>query len=150
MTETDVFWFIFLFKLLNSQIPMDDDVDFRPVRKNGFTWPFNLFQVISWVIFLFSTISFYFLVTPIFQYSHRIFALVAYSLFTVLTIVYGFYTTYIDPTEENIAIERSKTTGDIFFTELSKFCTICQCHVKDKTKHCGVCNRCTENFDHHW
>ena len=29
------------------------------------------------------------------------------------------------------------------------FCSVCQAYVQIKTKHCGPCNRCCEEFDHH-
>ena len=28
-------------------------------------------------------------------------------------------------------------------------CKACKTHVLDRSKHCGVCNRCVEKFDHH-
>ena len=36
-----------------------------------------------------------------------------------------------------------------YATELKQFCTVCNTHVKPRTKHCGQCNRCAEIFDHH-
>ena len=29
------------------------------------------------------------------------------------------------------------------------FCNICDSYVQARTKHCGPCNRCCEEFDHH-
>ena len=29
------------------------------------------------------------------------------------------------------------------------YCNICDAYVQPKTKHCGPCNRCCEDFDHH-
>ena len=29
------------------------------------------------------------------------------------------------------------------------YCTNCDAHVQDKSKHCKRCNRCVSNFDHH-
>jgi len=29
------------------------------------------------------------------------------------------------------------------------YCNICSAYVQVKTKHCGPCNRCCEEFDHH-
>ena len=29
------------------------------------------------------------------------------------------------------------------------FCQVCGTHVLDRSKHCGVCNRCVDVFDHH-
>jgi palmitoyltransferase ZDHHC1/11 len=28
-------------------------------------------------------------------------------------------------------------------------CTICRSYVGNHTKHCGACNKCTDEFDHH-
>ncbi len=35
-------------------------------------------------------------------------------------------------------------SGDFEF-----FCHVCGTHVLDRTKHCGICNRCVDVFDHH-
>lgn len=29
------------------------------------------------------------------------------------------------------------------------FCTVCDKYVEERTKHCGACNRCCFEFDHH-
>ena len=36
-----------------------------------------------------------------------------------------------------------------FETSLGQVCTVCNTHVKERTKHCGQCNRCVDRFDHH-
>ena len=34
-------------------------------------------------------------------------------------------------------------------TGFEHHCLICKTNVRKKSKHCGQCNRCTEEFDHH-
>lgn len=37
----------------------------------------------------------------------------------------------------------------IVSAEFQYYCKLCGTHVLDRTKHCGICNRCVEVFDHH-
>ena len=34
-------------------------------------------------------------------------------------------------------------------TKYDRYCQWCQSHVQQNSKHCGQCNRCTSDFDHH-
>ena len=71
--------------------------------------------------------------------------------FNAAVFVLAFATTIIDPSDQLVRLERyCKMTNQEFPEEqYDRFCQWCESHVQDKSKHCGKCNRCTSNFDHH-
>ena len=84
-------------------------------------------------------------------------------LTTVFTVSFAFtaYLTYVCtvavPTDVLVSKQRElRNKGEIFDNVwedtgevMELFCNICQAYVQEGTKHCGPCNRCCEEFDHH-
>lgn len=58
---------------------------------------------------------------------------------------------WIDPTDQIVRLDRYCKLKNQEFPEndYERFCQWCECHVQKKSKHCGKCNRCTSDFDHH-
>lgn len=56
-----------------------------------------------------------------------------------------------DPSDPVVKWERfCKLKNERFPEEdYDLFCQWCDCHVMEKSKHCGKCKRCTMHFDHH-
>ena len=71
----------------------------------------------------------------------------------------GFQATKIEPTDKNVLEELEfKRQGMNRFGEHGQrdksgrfkfFCSVCDSHVSDRSKHCKTCNRCVDTFDHH-
>ena len=121
------------------------------MKKNGFTLPFSGFQILAWLTTLVLTAGFYGLMLPVLEKETIVLQAVLYSLLLILTVIYGFLATFIDPTDDTVYQERkARECSEPFDTSnYSKVCRVCKTHVKLKSKHCGECDRCVENFDHH-
>jgi palmitoyltransferase len=64
---------------------------------------------------------------------------------------FGYMATSIDPSDRLVKKERwYRLTNRNFEDDRHElFCQFCDAHVHERTKHCGLCNRCTFEFDHH-
>ena len=90
---------------------------------------------------------------------------VVYSIIIVLYLVSFFsmilFTAKVtgsDPTDPTVALERlhrytvekkSSMKPNFNPQDYMFHCDVCDTHVLKNTKHCGRCNRCTYEFDHH-
>jgi hypothetical protein len=66
--------------------------------------------------------------------------------------------TISDPTDTAVMKQRKcAAEGKDFYpfgsgengTDLHLWCNVCECFVNESAKHCGMCNRCCLDFDHH-
>jgi palmitoyltransferase len=69
----------------------------------------------------------------------------------LLLIYFAYLCTAVDPTDEVVRQERYCKLTEQEFPEYmyEYFCHLCNTHVNGQTKHCGACQRCCANFDHH-
>ena len=131
-------------------------------KVNGFTRPWNNYQVALWFVFGFLTASFHFW----FGLSSHHWAWLVNAINVILSIiVFGSSwmatsTNVVDSKvlERGYPVRRvdGKTiedwrkhyqdTGEL--TQL-KYCHFCCSFVNGNSKHCRACDRCTEGFDHH-
>ena len=76
---------------------------------------------------------------------------VVFLILDILVLYYAYWATLIDPSDSTPREERySKITFQIFQEDnFDYYCQFCDTHVLENSKHCGRCNRCTANFDHH-
>ena len=73
--------------------------------------------------------------------------------------VYAWRATMCITTDPIIELQREheQKTNDLFEPigkgqdgkDLHLWCNVCDCYVNESAKHCGACNRCTLDFDHH-
>lgn len=102
-------------------------------RKHGFEKPFNFYQVLSWFLFAFDILFFYFLYIPLLSFAFQVIFIVLFyenlhinilnllpqliisfifGCLGVLTVYYGYQCTICDPTDSNVYSERiSKAKG---------------------------------------
>lgn len=102
-------------------------------RKHGFEKPFNFYQVLSWFLFAFDILFFYFLYIPLLSFAFQVdFFFVflkkptykisnllkqfiisfIFGCLAILTVHYAYKCTICDPTDSNVYSERiSKARG---------------------------------------
>ena len=130
-------------------------------KKNGFTFPFPWQQILTWIVFILNFTFFFIFTFPIYNkklnksFSNII--LIIFLILTLITLFFGFISTFID-TSDNLfrkEIEKKKIflkNKKHYILEISKenpFCIICCSNILENSKHCKKCNKCIENFDHH-
>ena len=124
----------------------------RPVKTNGFSRPFHPLQVFSWFLFPVDFILFYLLFLPQLSAIWIIAMLgILHAVLTILVFKFAYDCTKCDPTDITVYEERkAKLNNEAFPSEIyNQICSICDTHVREKSKHCGQCNRCVDDFDHH-
>ena len=130
-------------------------------KTNGFYLPLAFQQIFTWLLLIFNSIYFYyFLLNELSKnYSKeiKIIIIAIHSFLLSLTLLFGFFSTYIDPSDSLLKKEIKKKyllqkEGKHYLLEISRkypFCLICCSNIYSTSKHCKKCNKCIENFDHH-
>ncbi|XP_047988757.1 palmitoyltransferase ZDHHC11 [Leguminivora glycinivorella] len=124
-------------------------------RLHGLQLPLHYQQVIGWIIFLVTAIiNFTILVNIQFQ-ELKIISLTIFIILYVTHIVSHGAALLLDPSEEDLKklkvnnvpeFDRSIHTHVI---ENGR-CHLCNIYTSSKkTKHCSICNKCVDHFDHH-
>lgn len=116
-------------------------------RKNGFSRPTNVFQVLSWLLFIGFNAAFYAL---LFLYTDTTGKAIWGTLFGICSVLTGLsavLATAVDPADPLIystsrADPAAKVDGHLY-------CYRCTQHVSQESKHCIVCRKCVHRFDHH-
>lgn len=129
----------------------------QPVRINGVTSPPHNFQIASWILFLFFLITFYVLYVPYPSLGGQISSGIIFGLGALATILAAGRATSIDPADKSIFVARSEDAGASGHVRSRSresrpghlYCYRCECQVLESSKHCMVCNKCVDTFDHH-
>jgi hypothetical protein len=116
-------------------------------RKNGLAWPLHPFQVMSWLLFALFVACFYTLFNMYLNTGGRIAAGIVFGLFTAGTLVAAGVCTITDPADASIYAPRTHGPRDVVPGHL--YCYRCELHVHEQSKHCTICMKCVDNFDHH-
>ena len=128
---------------------------------NGFSFPLEIQQIITWILIILNSILFYyFIMNEIgvhYPQEIKIFLLMIHSVLLIIIIIFGFLSTYIDPSDpllkkEILKKNKIQRNKEHYILEISKnfpFCLICCSNIHSSSKHCKKCNKCIKNFDHH-
>ncbi len=78
-------------------------------------------------------------------------SMIIYNLLTLAVLYLGFKATNANTTDPLILLTRELKAKNQFVEsyDYSFRCSICKSYVGENTKHCGPCNKCCDDFDHH-
>ncbi|OMJ93087.1 hypothetical protein SteCoe_4032 [Stentor coeruleus] len=113
------------------------------MKKNGFSRPFDKYQILTWILFTILASSFYFVYIPLTP--SQLFPIISipYTLSSCLVCYFTFRVCSCNPADPSL-LSDTKT-----LTKSSKTCTVCKSDVFLSSKHCGSCDKCISGFDHH-
>ena len=128
---------------------------------NGFSLPLEFQQVLTWILIILDIILFYYYILKEISFNCpneiKIFLLIIHSFLLIIILIFGFLSTYIDPSDPILKKEIMKKNKiqrnkEHYILEISRnfpFCLICCSNIHSTSKHCKKCNKCIKNFDHH-
>lgn len=119
-------------------------------RRNGAVWPPHPLQAASWVLFSGLVASYYalFLAGLDDAAGGRAAAGAVFGFFALSAFVAAATATLIDPADRNIFLPPGAYDGRPLPPGLL-YCHRCERHVAETSKHCVVCHKCVDVFDHH-
>lgn len=128
-------------------------IEQRRVRKHGFECPWDIVQILTYILYFGDIVSFY--AIDIVCLSHNPLLASAlgavYAVLATFTAAYAVISTKINPEDPTIEQVRMCQRKGVEFdaSQMEFYCQVCESHVLAGTKHCGACNRCSSGFDHH-
>ncbi|NXT42707.1 ZDHC1 palmitoyltransferase, partial [Pelecanoides urinatrix] len=131
------------------------EVQVQRARRNGWSWPLHLFQIIAWLLYLFFALVGFGILVPLLPRHWLPAGYICPGVCFIYHLVVHLTAVSIDPADANV---REKN----YLGPLSTFnrnqhahvienhhCHVCDVDVSAKSKHCGTCNKCVCGFDHH-
>ncbi|NWV10178.1 ZDHC1 palmitoyltransferase, partial [Ptilonorhynchus violaceus] len=131
------------------------EVKVQRARRNGWSWPLHLFQVIAWLLYLFFALVGFGILVPLLPRHWLPAGYICPGVCFIYHLVVHLTAVSIDPADANV---REKN----YLGPLATFnrnqhahvienhhCHVCDVDVSAKSKHCGTCNKCVCGFDHH-
>ncbi|NXY09840.1 ZDHC1 palmitoyltransferase, partial [Pteruthius melanotis] len=131
------------------------EVKVQRARRNGWSWPLHLFQIIAWLLFLFYALVGFGILVPLLPRHWLPAGYICPGVCFIYHLVVHLTAVSIDPADANV---REKN----YLGPLATFnrnqhahvienhhCHVCDVDVSAKSKHCGTCNKCVCGFDHH-
>ncbi|XP_072943459.1 palmitoyltransferase ZDHHC11 [Epargyreus clarus] len=124
-------------------------------RINGLQLPLNLQQIICWIVLVVTAVINCSIVSQIQFKELEIISLIIFIILYISHIVSHVAALAIDPAEKDL---RDRETSEVpeFDRNLHAHviengrCHLCNIYTSNKkTKHCGLCNKCVCEFDHH-
>ncbi|NWZ52196.1 ZDHC1 palmitoyltransferase, partial [Haliaeetus albicilla] len=131
------------------------EVQVQRARRNGWSWPLHLFQIIAWLLYLFFALVGFGILVPLLPRHWLPAGYICPGVCFIYHLVVHLTAVSIDPADANV---REKN----YLGPLATFnrnqhahvienhhCHVCDVDVSARSKHCGTCNKCVCGFDHH-
>lgn len=122
-------------------------------RRSGLDCPWNRLQISAWGVMLYTTVVAYWQVWSRLPFPGQVLYGAVFTFFQGCVLISGFSATSADPTDPTVYEHRLAQQGgasSLFSAEnYQAYCTLCGTYVLLASKHCGQCNRCVHEFDHH-
>lgn len=124
-------------------------------RINGLQLPLHAQQVIGWLVLLLSAIVNIVIIAPMQFYELKIASEILYTVLYTLHVICHSLALLLDPGEVDLKKSKCSLVPEFdrnvhaHVIENGR-CHLCNIHTSsNRTKHCSVCNKCVEIFDHH-
>ncbi|XP_030313886.1 probable palmitoyltransferase ZDHHC1 isoform X3 [Calypte anna] len=160
-------------EILGEAVP---EVQAQRARRNGWSWPLHLFQILAWFLYLFFALVGFGILVPLLP-RHWLPAGYIGSVWTrkggavpavctwgqilcpgvcfIYHLVVHLTAVSIDPADANVREKNYLGPLATFNRDRhthvieNHHCHVCDVNVSAKSKHCGTCNKCVCGFDHH-
>ncbi|NXA07721.1 ZDHC1 palmitoyltransferase, partial [Sapayoa aenigma] len=137
---------------LHEAVP---EVQAQHARRNGWSWPLHLFQVIAWLLYLFFALVGFGILVPLLPRHWLPAGYICPGACFIYHLVVHLTAVSIDPADANV--REKNYLGPLATFNRSQHahvienhhCHVCDVDVSAKSKHCGTCNKCVCGFDHH-
>ncbi|KAG2393659.1 hypothetical protein C9374_007190 [Naegleria lovaniensis] len=117
-------------------------------RSHGLQWPVDIFQVIAWIGLVFMHVDFYIMVTTVSRIEYQVIATVIYFILSIISATTHIILTFYDAADEHIKL-KEKGLEPVYEGKKIVFCKHCKLIVYETSKHCKLCMKCVQGFDHH-
>ena len=114
---------------------------------NGFEFPLDRLQLLSYVIFIFLICSYYILLVPLSSTAAAFSAVYTVLLAAMAPLVA--LASWVDPVDSCVLCQRAGSPLAGYDEANLLYCCYCKSHVQKRSKHCRACNKCVSDFDHH-
>ncbi|NXJ65294.1 ZDHC1 palmitoyltransferase, partial [Rostratula benghalensis] len=131
------------------------EVQVQRARRNGWSLPLHIFQVIAWWLYLFFALVGFGILVPLLPRHWLPAGYICPGACFIYHLVVHLTAVSIDPADANV--RQKKYLGPLATFNRNQHshvienhhCNVCDVDVSTTSKHCGTCNKCVCGFDHH-